>query len=106
MSVIDLTDNSFKDEALSSDVLCVVDFWAPWCGPCKMIGPIIEELAGVYEGKVKMCRVNVDENPDVASQYHINSIPTLLFIKNGEVADQQVGLLTKPALKDKIDSLI
>jgi thioredoxin 1 len=102
----EVTDDTFQAEALESSTPVVVDFWAPWCGPCKMLTPIIEELAEEYEDKVVFAKVNVDDSPRVAATYGVNSIPTLLFIKNGSVADQHVGLLAKGPLKAKIDEFI
>jgi thioredoxin 1 len=104
--MIEMTDTSFQQDALNAGTPAVVDFWAPWCGPCKMLTPILEELAKDYEGKVVFGKVNVDENPRVASQYGVLSLPTLLFIKNGNVVEQQIGALTKDALKAKIDSFL
>lgn len=100
-----ITDASFE-EIISSGNLVVVDFWAEWCGPCKMIGPIVEDLATEYEGKAVIGKVDVDENPEVCEKYGIRNIPTLLFFKNGEVVDKVVGAAQKAALKEKIDTLI
>jgi len=100
------TDANFQEEALNSDIPVVIDFYADWCGPCKMMAPIIDELAGVYEGKVKIGKVNTDENRGVASKYSIMSIPTLLFIKNGQVVDTAVGAMPKQALQAKIDAML
>jgi thioredoxin 1 len=100
------TDANFDAEALKSPIPAIIDFWAEWCGPCRMLTPIIEELAGEFGTTVKMGKLNVDENPQVASRYAVSSIPTILFIKNGKVMDQQVGLLAKPGLKAKIDQLL
>ena len=102
--MIELTDANFDADAIKAGTPVVVDFWAPWCGPCKMLTPILEELAGEYKGKVTFGKLNVDENPGVASKYGIVSIPTILFIKGGSVVDQQVGLLAKGPLKAKIDA--
>jgi thioredoxin 1 len=102
----EITDDTFQAEALESTAPVVVDFWAPWCGPCKMLTPIVEELAEEYDGTVVFAKVNVDESPRVASKYGVTSIPTLLFIKNGSVADQHVGLLAKGPLKAKVDELV
>jgi thioredoxin len=102
-SVLEFNDGNFQQEVISSAIPAVVDFAAPWCGPCKLLGPIFEELAGVFEGKVKMGKVNVDDSPQTASRYRIQSVPTILFIKNGTVSDQHSGLLTKDALKKKIE---
>lgn len=104
--VKEFNDNNFDEEVLSSNLPVVVDLWAPWCGPCKMLTPIIEDLAKDYNGKAKIGKINIDDSPDVASKYGINSIPTILFIKNGEIVEKQVGLLAKDPLKVKIDALI
>jgi len=98
------TDNNFATE--SSEGVTVVDFWAEWCGPCRMIGPIIEELASDYEDKAVIGKVNVDDNPNVSMQFGIRSIPTILILKNGEVVDKQVGVTTKKALADKIEKAL
>src|SRR5512137_1562256 len=100
--VVEFTDANFDAEALKSTLPVIVDLWAPWCGPCKMLTPIVEELAGEYAGKVKIGKLNVDDNPQTASKYSVISIPTLLFIKNGSIMDQHVGLLAKNNLKTKI----
>ncbi len=102
---LNITDASFK-ETITTNSLVVVDFWAEWCGPCKMIGPIVEDLAKEYEGKAVIGKLDVDENPEVCEEYGIRNIPTLLFFKNGEVADKIVGAAQKAALKEKIDSLL
>ncbi len=102
---LNITDNSFK-ETIASNSLVVVDFWAEWCGPCKMIGPIVEDLAKEYEGKAVIGKLDVDENPQVCEDFGIRNIPTLLFFKNGEVVDKIVGAAQKAALKEKIDSLL
>jgi thioredoxin 1 len=102
---IHVTDADFEDIVLKSDVPVVVDFWAEWCGPCKMIGPIIEEMAGEFEGKAKMVKLDVDSNPQTAMNFGIRNIPTLLFFKNGEVADKQVGVVPKAAIVDKLNKL-
>jgi len=103
MSLLHLTDNNFKKEVLESYSPVLVDFWATWCGPCKMIAPIIEELAREYQGKIKIGKVNVDENPKTATSYGIMSIPTLIFFKNGKVITQVAGALNKIELKRKIE---
>lgn len=100
------SDDNFKDEVIGSSLPVIVDLWAPWCGPCKMLGPIIEDVAPEYEGKATIGKLNVDDNPTTASTYSVVSIPTILFFKNGEVVDQQIGLLTKDALKQKINALL
>ena len=102
-STVEITDKNFE-EILKSDKPVLVDFWAEWCGPCKMIGPLVEELAGDYEGKAVIGKVNVDENPNVSAKYGIRSIPTLLVFKGGEVVDKQIGAVPKQVLADKIDA--
>ena len=99
-----VTDATFSDEVLRSDKPVIVDFWAEWCGPCRLIGPIVEDLAKEYEGKVKIGKVNVDENPQISMQYGIRSIPTILIIKDGEVVDKHVGTTTKANLAEKINA--
>ena len=101
-----ISADSFDQEVIQAANLTMVDFWATWCGPCKIIGPVIEELAKEYEGKVNFTKVNTDENPDLASRYSIRGIPTLMFFKDGQVLDQVVGAVPKGQLKSKIDSLL
>ena len=100
------TDQNFKSEILDSGKVSLVDFWAAWCGPCQMLGPVIEELAGDYEGKAVIAKLNVDENPNTAAQYGIRSITTLLIFKNGEIVDQMVGAMPKNMIAEKIDAQI
>jgi thioredoxin 1 len=100
---LEITDNNFQ-EIINSNQPVLVDFWAEWCGPCKMIGPIVEELAGDYEGKAVIGKVDVDANPSVAAQFGIRSIPTLLIFKGGQVVDKQVGAVAKTVLSQKIDA--
>ena len=102
---LEITDNNFK-EILAEGKPVVIDFWAPWCGPCKMVGPIIEELAGEYEGKALIGKCDVDENGDVAAENGIRNIPTVLFFKNGELVDKQVGSAPKPTYAAKIEALL
>ena len=101
---IELTSENF--EATVNQGVSLVDFWAPWCGPCRMIAPVIDELAGDFEGKANICKVNTDEEQDLAVKYGIRSIPTIIFMKNGEVVDQLIGATSKQALTDKINSLL
>ncbi|WP_104636782.1 thioredoxin [Helicobacter felis] len=101
---IELTPENF-DSVTSSGVV-VVDFWAPWCGPCKMLSPIIDELAGEYAGRAKICKVNTDEQEDLAAKFGIRSIPTVFYMKDGEVKNQTVGALSKQDLKKNIDKLL
>ncbi len=98
--------DTWNSEVLQSPQLVMVDFWATWCAPCKMVAPIVEELSKEYEGKAKFVKVNTDENPDLASRYKIRGIPTLMFFKNGQIVDQVVGAVPKAHLKAKIDSIL
>lgn len=102
----EVTDSNFETSVLKSDKPVVLDFWAEWCGPCRMLGPVIEELAKEYYGKVLVGKVNVDNNPTAASKYGIRNIPTVLFIKNGEVKEKQVGVVPKTVLIEKVEALI
>ena len=101
---IELTNDNF--EATTSEGVALVDFWAPWCGPCRMIAPVIEELADEYEGKAKICKVNTDEEQEIAVNFGIRSIPTLIFLKDGQVVDQIVGAQSKAVLAEKLDALL
>jgi len=103
---IQLTDANFESEVLKSAIPVLVDFWAPWCGPCKMIAPVIEELAGEYAGKVKVCKINTDESPDSAAKYRISAIPSVLLFKDGKQVREMVGLQPKEELKRHLDELI
>ena len=102
---LEITDSNFQ-EILAEGKPVVMDFWAPWCGPCKMVGPIIDELATEYEGKVIIGKCDVDENGDVAVEYGIRNIPTVLFFKNGELVDKQVGSAPKSAYVAKIEAIL
>jgi thioredoxin 1 len=101
---ITFTDANFNDEVVNASTPVLVDFWAEWCGPCRMIGPIVEELAGEYEGKAKIGKVDVDVNPQISMQYNIRSIPTLLVFKGGKVVDQVIGAVPKQHLKRVLDA--
>jgi thioredoxin 1 len=105
-NVLTVTDGNFQEEVVKSAVPVLLDFWAPWCGPCRLISPIIDEIAGEREGKAKIGKVNVDENQQLALRFRVSSIPMLLFLKNGEVQDQVVGAGTsKAGLLAKLDAL-
>lgn len=99
---LELTDANFE-ETIASGKPVLVDFWAEWCGPCRMVGPIVEELAQDYDGKAIVGKVNVDENPEISSKYGVRNIPTILFFKNGEVVDKSVGAVPKNVLSEKIE---
>ena len=104
--VTDVTDQDFEDEVIKSDLPVLVDLWAPWCGPCRMVAPVVDKLAENYDGKFKFCRLNVDENPQTASKYRIMSIPTLMFFKGGEAVDTVIGAVPERVLQPKIDGLL
>lgn len=100
----ELTDSNFDEKVLKADQPVIVDFWAEWCGPCRMVGPIVEEIGSEYEGKAMVGKVDVDNNPGVAAKFGIRNIPTILFFKNGEVVDKQVGAVPKQVLVSKLES--
>ena len=102
--IIHLTDDSFDTDVLKADGAILVDFWAEWCGPCKMIAPILDEIADEYQGKLTVAKLNIDQNPGTAPKYGIRGIPTLLLFKNGEVAATKVGALSKGQLKEFLDA--
>ncbi len=101
---LELNASNFNDTI--KEGVALVDFWAPWCGPCRMIAPVIEELANDYDGKAKICKVNTDEEQDIAIQYGIRSIPTILFFKDGQLVDQMVGAAGKQVIAEKLDALL
>ncbi len=103
---IEITDANFNELVTASDKPVMIDFWAVWCGPCRIIAPIVEEMAGEYEGKAVVGKVDVDSNPDIAMKFGIRNIPTVLFVKNGEVVDKQVGAAPKQAFVSKLEALL
>ena len=103
---LELTDSNFKTEVLDSDKLSVIDFWAEWCGPCRMVGPVVDELANDYEGKAVVGKVNVDNNANVSAMFGVRNIPTILFFKGGVVVDKQVGAVPKSVLDAKLKALL
>jgi len=106
MSHVEITDANFQDEVLKSSVPVVVDFWAPWCGPCRLLGPVIEQLAEEFEGRVKVGKINTDENQTIATALGIAAIPTVLFFKNGELVDRAIGVNPKDSLRRQVDRLL
>ena len=106
MSIVDVSDDTFEAEVIQSNVPVVVDFWTTWCGPCKMIAPILEEVAEEMGDKVKIVKVDVDQNNQTAGKYNIMSVPSLLFFKNGEVVDQVVGAVPKAQLMQRIETVV
>lgn len=104
--VKEVTDANFKQEVLESDKPVLLDLWAEWCGPCRMVGPIVEELAEDYDGKAVCAKLDVDANPNTSVEYGVRNIPTLLFFKNGELVDKQVGLVPKAQLAAKLDAIL
>ena len=105
-SAVAVTEQSFEGEVLKSTVPVLVDFWAPWCGPCRVISPLVEELAETFAGKLRVAKVNIDENPRVATQFNIRAIPTLLFFKNGQVVDVIRAAVPKDQLQRKIEDVL
>jgi thioredoxin 1 len=103
---VEFTDANFEEVALKSDKPVMVDFWAEWCGPCRMVGPIVEEMSNEYEGKAVIGKVNVDDNPEISAKFGIRNIPTIIFLKNGEMVDKSVGAVPKNVLAEKIDNLL
>lgn len=105
MSEMEVNDGNFESEVLGAQVPVLVDFWAPWCGPCRMLGPIVGELAKEYDGRAKIVKVNTDDSPETASRFQVSAIPTLLFFKNGDVVEQLVGVRPKPEIKSILERL-
>lgn len=106
MAEIILNDNNFEQEVLKSEIPVFVDFWAPWCMPCRMMAPVVEKLAEEYRGRVKVCKLNVDEAPNTASTYRIMSIPTSIIFKDGKPVDQAIGALPEEEFKRKLDAIL
>ena len=104
--MLEVTVDSFEQEVLKSEIPVVIDLWAPWCGPCKALTPTLESVAADYEGKVKVVKLNIDDNPSIAAQYQVMSIPTLLFFKGGKVESQVIGLVGKDKIANKIDAML
>ncbi len=102
----EINDSSFKSEVTDSQMPVLVDFWAPWCGPCKMVAPVLEELAKEYEGKVKVVKLNIDENQGTATEYGVRSIPTLILFKDGKECERMIGVQSKEILKQMIDKVL
>jgi len=105
-SAAQVTDATFKEEVIESDVPVLVDFWAPWCGPCRMVAPVVDEISEQYQGQIKVVKINTDENPNVASQYGIRSIPTLMIFKGGQKVDMVVGAVPKTTLASTLDKYL
>jgi thioredoxin 1 len=105
-AALPVTDASFESDVIKSEIPVLVDFWAPWCGPCRMVAPVVDEIAQQYDGKVKVVKVNTDENPNVASQYGIRSIPTLMIFKGGQRVDMVVGAVPKTTLANTLEKYL
>lgn len=103
---INVNDDAFEETVMNSKIPTVVDFWAPWCGPCRMVGPILDKLAGEYAGKLVVAKVNTDDNPKWAGQFGVQGIPTMIFVADGKLVHKQVGALPEPMLRDLFDQFI
>ena len=103
---IDVTDATFDKVVLQSDKPVIVDFWAEWCGPCRMVGPLVKEIAGEFEGRAVVTKLDVDNNPEVSAKFGIRNIPTILFFKNGQIVDKQVGAVPKNVLVSKLEAIL
>ncbi len=106
MAEVTLSESNWEEEVIKSNIPMIVDFWATWCAPCRMISPIIEEISNEYEGKIKVGKLNVDENSSIAGKYHIMGIPTILFFKNGNIMDQTVGAVSRKILEEKVKNIL
>lgn len=104
--MLEVNVDTFEQEVLKSEIPVVIDLWAPWCGPCKALTPTLESVAADYEGKIKVVKLNIDDNPSIAAQYQVMSIPTLLFFKDGRVESQVIGLVGKDKIAGKIDAML
>ena len=104
--VVNVTDQTFEEEVIKSTQPVLVDLWAPWCGPCRMVGPVVESLSEKYNGKFKFCKINVDENQKIAAGYNVMSIPTLIFFKDGKAVDTVIGAVPETVLQQKVDNLL
>ena len=106
MMVTEVTDQDFEQEVLKSDLPVLVDMWAPWCGPCHMLGPVVEKLSGEFDGRFKFCKLNVDENPETAREYRVMSIPLVVFFKDGQKVDESLGAVPESMLRPKVEALL
>ncbi len=103
---IEVTDNNFEEVVMNSEVPVLVDFWAEWCGPCRMVGPLVKEIGQEYEGRAKVGKLDVDSNPEVSAKFGIRNIPTILYFKNGKVVDKQVGAVPKNVISSKLEAIL